>query len=369
MTKRFRIVCAIGTRPEAIKMAPVIMALRDAPWASVRVLATAQHRQMLDQVLEFFGIKTDIDLNLMRPEQSLADLTSRMMTTVDAALEAEQPEMVLAQGDTTTVMVTALACFYRRVPFGHVEAGLRTFDRSAPFPEEMNRVLTSQMAAVHYAPTERAREHLLREGVVDERILVTGNTVIDALLWAAQHCGEFDAGLDQERRILLVTAHRRENFGPPLEEICEALLELTVTERLAVLFPVHPNPNVTRIVERMLANRPHVRLLPPLEYPRFVAAMKAAHLVLTDSGGVQEEAPSLGKPVIVLRNATERPEGIAAGNACLVGPHRERIVQRVKQLLTDHELYESMAHARNPYGDGLASRRIVEHLQEAARRA
>ncbi len=368
MTKPFRIVCAVGTRPEAIKMAPVIMALRDVPWATVRVLATAQHRRLLDQVLEFFGITTDVDLNLMRPEQSLADLTSRMMIAVDAALEAEKPDMVLAQGDTTTVMVTALACFYRRVPFGHVEAGLRTFDRSAPFPEEMNRVLTSQMAAAHYAPTERARDHLRREGVAADRILVTGNTVIDALLWAARHCGDFDAGIDDDRRILLVTAHRRENFGPPLEEICAALVELTSTERLAVLFPVHPNPNVTRIVERTLANRPHVRLLPPLEYPRFVAAMKAAHLVLTDSGGVQEEAPSLGKPVLVLRDTTERPEGIAAGNACLVGPHRDRIVERVRHLLADRDLYESMARARNPYGDGRASMRIVEHLHEAARR-
>ena len=359
-SQRSRILVTIGTRPEAIKLAPVIRELRRRSWAEVRILVTAQHRELLDQVLAFFGIRPDVDLNLMQADQSLADLTARMIGAVDVVLAQEKPDIVIAQGDTTTVMVAALCCFYRRIAFGHVEAGLRTHEPYSPFPEEMNRVLASHLASIHFAPTEGAKSNLLAEGVEEGRVIVTGNTVIDALLWTAEQDLPRmfeDVG---ERRIILVTAHRRESFGAPLEEICAALCELAEAREVEIVFPVHPNPNVASVVERKLRNRPHIRLLRPLSYPEFVATMKASSLILTDSGGIQEEAPSLGKPVLVLRDHTERPEAVAAGTACVVGPHRRQIVSKALELLDNDQAYQAMIRADNPFGDGHAAERIVE---------
>jgi len=360
MQKPKRILVAVGTRPEAVKLAPVVHALRAAPWAETRVLATAQHRQMLDQIHAFFGITPDRDLDLMRPDQTLADLTARMIAAMDPVLAAEKPDLVLAQGDTTTVMVTALCCFYRRVPFGHVEAGLRTGDIDNPFPEEMNRVLVGRMAALHFAPTEGSRQNLLREGVAAERVLATGNTVIDALLWAAQRVDAATFAPPAGKKLVLVTAHRRENFGEPFANVCAALRQLADRPDVQMLYPVHPNPNVRDVAMRVLGGHPSIRLVDPLDYPAMVAAMRACTLILTDSGGVQEEAPSLGKPVLVLRTTTERPEGVTAGAAKLVGTDRAQIVAEASRLLDDPKAYAAMASVQNPYGDGRASQRIVD---------
>lgn len=362
--KRPTILITAGTRPEAIKVAPLIRLLRERNFARVRVLATAQHRELLDQVFRFFDIQPDIDLDIMQPGQTLAELTARLLPAIDRALDAEKPDMVLAQGDTTTVMTTALACFYRRIAFGHIEAGLRTGDRYYPFPEEINRVIVSRLANLHFSPTPQSRDNLVREGVPAETVFVTGNTVIDALLWAADR-----ADLPREyeptdgRKLVLVTAHRRENFGEPLRNICAAIGDLIEARDVEVLYPVHPNPNVTSVAQELLEGLPGVRLVKPLDYPHFVAAMKAAHLILTDSGGIQEEAPSLGKPVLVLRDETERPEGVASGTSILVGPNRERIVEKALELLDNPAAYERMAKAHNPYGDGQASARIADILE------
>ncbi|QDV91299.1 UDP-N-acetylglucosamine 2-epimerase [Phycisphaerae bacterium RAS2] len=359
-----RVLCVIGTRPEAVKLIPVVQALRADGWADVRVIATAQHRDLLDQIFKFFEIKPDDDLNLMLPNQSLADLTSRMIVSLDAVLARETPDIVLAQGDTTTVMVTALCCCYRRIPFGHVEAGLRTGEKYSPFPEEINRVLASHLGDLHFAPTENGRQNLLREGIPAERIHVTGNTVIDALMWASKR--PLPGGFEPQagRKLILVTAHRRENFGEPLEEICLALRDIAAARDVEILYPVHPNPNVESMANRLLKGRERIRLCKPLDYAEFIAAMKASYLILSDSGGVQEEAPSLGKPVLVLRDCTERPEGVAAGTAALVGPHRDRIVHRTLDLLDNPGAYDAMAKARNPYGDGQSSQRIVAALKQ-----
>lgn len=359
MTEKRRILVAVGTRPEAVKLAPVVHALRGVEWAETRVLATAQHRQMLDQIHEFFGIRPERDLDLMRPNQSLADLTSRMIAAMDPVLADERPHLVLAQGDTTTVMVTALCCFYRRVPFAHVEAGLRTGDMQNPFPEELNRVLVGRMAALHFAPTEVSRQNLLREGIAPDAVHVTGNTVIDALLWAADRVDSGPFMPPAGKRLVLVTAHRRENFGAPFERVCAALRRLADRGDLMILYPVHPNPNVRDVACRILGDHPAIRLVDPLDYPAMVAAMRASALVLTDSGGVQEEAPTLGKPVLVLRATTERPEGVLAGSARLVGTDPDVIVQAACELLDDERAYAAMATVQNPYGDGQASQRIV----------
>ncbi|PIE23855.1 MAG: UDP-N-acetylglucosamine 2-epimerase (non-hydrolyzing) [Planctomycetota bacterium] len=360
MTKR--ILISIGTRPEAVKMAPLVHELRGRSGCEVQVLATAQHREMLDQILAFFEIEADIDLDLMRPGQGLADLSSRMITAVDRALEQVQPDIVLAQGDTSTVMVTGLCCFYRQLRFGHVEAGLRTGKKYSPFPEEMNRSLVGRLADWHFAPTERSAANLRAEGISDESIYVTGNTVIDALLSATKRVNAEAFRPQSGRRLLLVTAHRRENFGAPFESLCTGLRELAGRDDVELLYPVHPNPRVQEIAERVLGGLPHVRLCAPLDYPDFVAAMQAADLILTDSGGVQEEAPSLGKPILVLRHDTERPEGVDAGTAKLVGPVRERIVEEASRLLDDAEAYAEMAGAKNPYGDGTAAAQIADLL-------
>ncbi len=339
-------------------MAPVITALRARPELQVRVLATAQHRDMLDSVMEFFGVAPDVDLDLMRPGQGLADLTARMLSAVDAVLAREQPDLVLAQGDTTTVMVTGLCCYYRGIPFGHVEAGLRTGDRRQPFPEEMNRAVVGWLADLHFAPTEAAADNLRREGVAEDRLHVTGNTVIDALLWAAERDLPHHYG-SGERPLVLLTAHRRESFGAPLRAVFGAVRALVEARDIEVLYPVHPNPNVQRAAQELLGGHARIHLVPPLTYPQFVAAMRQAHLVLTDSGGVQEEAPSLDLPVLVLRDVTERPEGVAAGASRLVGTEPERILAAATALLDDPKAHAAMAGARNPYGDGRAAERIV----------
>lgn len=362
---RKKIVCVVGTRPEAVKMAPVILALRNQPWAEVRVLATAQHRNMLDQVLHFFGIAPDIDLDIMRPNQALTTLTARLLLELDGVLSAEKPDVVLVQGDTTTVMTVALACFYHRIPIGHVEAGLRTWDMQNPFPEEANRVIAGKLAHWHFAPTEGSRQNLLREGVPDADILVTGNTVIDALLMTASK--ELDIGipLDSAKRLILVTSHRRENFGAPFRQICEALRTIAQNNNdVQLLYPVHPNPNVKDVAHEILGNCPNIVLCEPLDYAPFVAAMKQAYLIISDSGGVQEEAPALGKPVLVLRDETERPEAVDQGVVKLVGPHYERIVAETQRLLDDASAYREMARGISPYGDGQAAGRIVKTLQE-----
>lgn len=386
---RKKVSVIFGTRPEAIKLAPVIQALRRDPRFACHVCVTAQHRQMLDQVLEVFGIQPDTDLNLMRPNQSLGGFTARALEAIDGYLAAEKPGMVLAQGDTTTVLCAALAAFYQRTPFGHVEAGLRTGNLQAPWPEEANRVLTSRLATLHFAPTETARQNLLKEGVKAGMIHVTGNTVIDALFLALEQVKRQPpevAGLPDylqptpksdpgnanvspaTPRVVLITGHRRENFGDGFEAICGAIAELAARlPEVHFVYPVHLNPNVRRPVQAMLARQgagapQNIHLLEPLPYLPFVAMMNRATLVLTDSGGVQEEAPSLGKPVLVMRETTERPEAVEAGTVLLVGTDRGRIVTEVGRLLTDPAAYDRMARAHNPYGDGQATGRILEAM-------
>lgn len=360
-----RILCVVGTRPEAIKMAPVILGLKNESWADVRVLATAQHRQMLDQVMEFFGIEPDVDLNIMRPNQALTTLTARLLLELDSVFLSEKPDVVLVQGDTTTVMAVAMACFYHRIPIGHVEAGLRTWDIQNPFPEEANRVIAGKLATWHFAPTEGSRQNLLRDGIKDEQIVVTGNTVIDALFIANERDLEIGIALDEAKKMVLVTSHRRENFGAPFREICRALRKLAENNpEVQFLYPVHPNPNVRDVAYEFLSSVGNFILCEPLDYAPFVAAMKRAHLIVTDSGGVQEEAPALGKPVIVLREETERPEAVADGVVKLVGPNHDRIVKEVQLLLDDESAYSSMARGVSPYGDGRATARITETLRK-----
>ena len=360
---RRRILCIVGTRPEAIKMAPVILSLRREAGVEARVVTTAQHRDILDPVLSLFGIEADIDLDVMRPNQTLPELTARLMTACDGVLERESPDIILAQGDTTTVLVAALASFYRRIPFGHVEAGLRTGTMEAPFPEEMNRSLTTLMSRWHFAPTDRAALRLKSCGIPKEHIYVTGNPVIDALLMTATLGAPLNVDLDPQKRLILVTAHRRESFGEPLREICSALRALADRNAdVEILYPVHPNPSVAGVVQSELANHPRIALCAPLEYGAFVTAMKRSTLILTDSGGVQEEAPALAKPVLVLRNETERPEAIDAGVVKLVGPNRARIIEESELLLKNAEAYARMARGTSPYGDGRAAARITDVL-------
>lgn len=346
-------------------MAPVILALKVEPWADVRVLATAQHRDMLDQVNQFFGIEPDIDLDIMRPNQALTPLTARLLLDLDDVLLSEKPDAVLVQGDTTTVMSVALACFYHRIPIGHVEAGLRTWNMQNPFPEEANRVIAGILAKWHFAPTEGSRQNLLKEGVPDSEILVTGNTVIDALLLTASRDLEIGVDLDFQKRLVLVTSHRRENFGEPFRNICRALLTLAKNNpNVQFLYPVHPNPNIKAVAHEFLVGLPNFTLCEPLDYAPFIAAMKRAYIILTDSGGVQEEAPALGKPVLVLREETERPEAVEQGVVKLVGSNYERIVEETQHLLDDESAYRAMARGVSPYGDGQAAGRIVEALRQ-----
>jgi UDP-N-acetylglucosamine 2-epimerase (non-hydrolysing) len=344
-------------------MAPVILALKKHRNIACRVLATAQHRNLLDQVLRIFEIEPDIDLDIMRPGQTLTALTARLLLGLDDVLQVEKPDAVLAQGDTTTVMSVALACFYHKIPFGHVEAGLRTGDMSNPFPEEMNRVVTGRLTKWHFAPMETARRNLLKEGVAGSDIFVTGNTVIDALLSVAERETPLPFQLDLDKRIILVTAHRRENFGEPFKQICRAILALVERNQdVQVVYPVHPNPNVYDVASQILGNHPRITLCEPLDYLPFVQIMKQAYLILSDSGGVQEEAPALGKPVLVLRRETERPEALQEGVVRLVGPDFDEITSTAQHLLDDEAAYKEMARGVSPYGDGKAAGRIASVL-------
>lgn len=373
-----KVLTVFGTRPEAIKMAPVVKELEKHPESFKSVVCvTAQHRQMLDQVLELFAIHPDHDLNIMKPGQDLFDITCNVMQGLKPVLENERPDVVLVHGDTTTTMAASIASFYCRTKVGHVEAGLRTHNKFAPFPEEINRRIAGAVADLHFAPTAASRQNLLNEGVSGEDIHVTGNTVVDALLavsrrierdpaLAEQFRGEFSF-LDPEKRLILVTGHRRENFGAGFEHICEALAEIAQScPDVEILYPVHLNPNVQEPVKRILGGNKltNVHLIEPVDYLPFVYLMNRSHLIITDSGGVQEEAPSLGKPVLVMRETTERPEAVTAGTVKLVGTDKEKIIAETKLLLNDAAAYRTMSMAHNPYGDGLAAQRIIEVLKK-----
>ena len=369
-----KILVIFGTRPEAIKLFPVVAALRDVGALDVRTCITAQHRGLLDQVLGIAGLQPDIDLDLMEPGQSLDRLTARLLTGLGEVMDAEKPDRVIVQGDTATAMVGALAAYYRKVPVSHVEAGLRSGDIWQPWPEEVNRRIVAPIADQHFAPTDTAAEALRRENIAPATIHVTGNTVIDALL-ATQACLAADpamaSGLDDianrfaGKRIILVTTHRRENFGEGMENIARAIGRIADRDDVAILFPVHPNPNVVSVMDRLLGDRANVARVDPLDYPHFVRALGLCHLALTDSGGVQEEAPALGKPVLVMRETTERPEGVAAGTAKLIGTDAGRIVSEIFTLLDDSSAYSAMARAHNPFGDGHASARIARIVADA----
>lgn len=371
-----KVLSIFGTRPEAVKMAPVVRALQQRPEEIESVVCvTAQHRQMLDQALALFNIQPDFDLNVMQPNQTLAQLTANVLTGLDPILTEVKPDWVLVQGDTTTVMAAALASFYRQIRVGHVEAGLRTWNKYHPFPEEVNRKIATSICDLHFCPTEVSRQNLLREGVPDSSIRVTGNTVIDALQLAVDMPYDPSAGplstVPWNKRLVLVTAHRRENFGAPLEQICLALRDIAEAyagdgpDGAHLVYPVHLNPNVQTTARRLLADVPNITLTAPLDYLPLVYLMKRATLVITDSGGIQEEAPGLGKPVLVLRETTERPEAVTAGTVRLVGADRAEIVSQARRLLDDPAEYAHMARAVNPYGDGLAAGRIVEALLAA----
>jgi UDP-N-acetylglucosamine 2-epimerase (non-hydrolysing) len=360
-----------GTRPEAIKLSPVIRRMKSLPDDfDVRVCVTAQHREMLDQVLHAFDLTSDRDLDIMRPGQTLYQSTSRIIGALEAVFAEEEPDIVLVQGDTTTTFCGALAAFYAKIPVGHIEAGLRTGDLYEPFPEEVNRALTGRIATLHFAATEGAAQNLYREGVDPSTVTVTGNTGIDAVLYIKRSletgklAGFNGFRLNASKKLIVVTAHRRESFGEGFDRICAALLRLARRNDVEIVYPVHPNPNVRRAVDRHLRSQPNITLLDPLDYVPFVDLMCRAYLLLTDSGGIQEEAPSLGKPVLVLREKTERPEAVSAGTARIVGANEQRIVDEAERLLDDQLAYRSMARSHNPYGDGNASATIASFLTE-----
>jgi UDP-N-acetylglucosamine 2-epimerase (non-hydrolysing) len=363
-----RVLSIFGTRPEAVKMAPVVTRLVDTHGIESAVCVTAQHREMLDQVLDLFAISPDYDLDIMRPNQSLSSLTAAVFTTLEPVIDQARPDWVLIQGDTTTVMATALLAYYHHIHIGHIEAGLRTGDKWQPFPEEINRRVAGVVADLHFAPTAWARDNLLREGVSEKHIFITGNPVIDALQSVITKPYNFESGplgqIPANRRLILVTAHRRENFGKPLENIFNALRQIAeaYADDIYVIYPVHLNPNVQAPAQRILADVPNIRLIDPLDYLPMVHLMKRAYLILTDSGGLQEEGPALGTPVLVLRQKTERPEAVEAGTARLVGTETGRIIAETRRLLEDQALYNAMARAANPYGDGHAAEKIVAAL-------
>ncbi|WLI76621.1 UDP-N-acetylglucosamine 2-epimerase (non-hydrolyzing) [Kosakonia sp. H02] len=369
-----KVLTVFGTRPEAIKMAPLVHALAKDPDFEARVCVTAQHREMLDQVLNLFSIVPDYDLNIMRPGQGLTEITCGILEGLKPILESFHPDVVLVHGDTTTTIAASLAAFYQRIPVGHVEAGLRTGDLSSPWPEEANRTLTGHLAMYHFAPTENSRHNLRRENVADNRIFVTGNTVIDALFWVRDSVmndpsryEELAARypfLDNDKKLILVTGHRRESFGRGFEDICHALADIAAGHQdVQIIYPVHLNPNVSEPVNRILGHVENVFLIEPQDYLPFLWLMNHAWLILTDSGGIQEEAPSLGKPVLVMRDTTERPEAVDAGTVKLVGTDRQRIVEEVTRLLYDNDAWQAMSHAHNPYGDGQACGRILHALK------
>ena len=364
--RKLKILSVFGTRPEAVKMAPIVKLLAQTAGVESRICVTAQHRQMLDQVLSLFEIKPDYDLDLMRDDQSMAQLSANIFTHLDPVLEDFKPDWVLAVGDTTTVVTTSLLAFYRRIKFGHIEAGLRTHNKWHPFPEEINRRLATVTADLHFAPTEWSKGNLLHEGVDEKAIIVTGNSVIDALKFVSkqaepQETKDILTKLGN-KKIILVTAHRRENFGKPLENICFALKELAFHEDIEIVYPVHLNPNVQEPVNRILNGVPNITLLPPLDYLPLVHLMKHTTLILTDSGGIQEEAPAFGIPTLVLRDVTDRPEGVEAGTLKLVGTETSRIVNEAKRLLENESAFAEMSKAVNPYGDGHAAEKIIQAL-------
>ena len=369
-----KVLTVFGTRPEAIKMAPLVHALAKDPDFDAKVCVTAQHREMLDQVLNLFSIVPDYDLNIMRPGQGLTEITCRILEGLKPILESFRPDVVLVHGDTTTTVAASLAAFYQRIPVGHVEAGLRTGDLSSPWPEEANRTLTGHLALYHFAPTENSRSNLLRENIADKHIFVTGNTVIDALFWVRDSIlntpsmrEELAARypfLDSNKKLILVTGHRRESFGRGFEEICHALAEIAAqNDNVQIVYPVHLNPNVSEPVNRILGHVENITLIEPQDYLPFLWLMNHAWLILTDSGGIQEEAPSLGKPVLVMRDTTERPEAVDAGTVRLVGTNCQRIVEEVSRLLNDNDAWQAMSRAHNPYGDGQACGRILHALK------
>jgi len=371
-----KILTVFGTRPEAIKMAPVVHKLRDKFY--VKVCVTAQHREMLDQALNLFDISPDIDFDIMKPGQDLFDITTLVLSNVKSVLLSEQPDIVLVHGDTTTAMASTMAAFYLNIPIGHVEAGLRTFNLSSPFPEEFNRRLITKVAKFHFAPTQNARQNLLDEKVLNSQIYVTGNTVIDALLIVVEKARQSNfsnqiienipflgGDIKSLPQIILVTGHRRENFGKGFENICESLKEIAIQNpNIQIIYPVHLNPNVRKPVNRILSGIKNIFLVEPMEYLFFVKLMDLCYLILTDSGGIQEEAPTLGKPVLVMRDNTERPEAIDAGTVKLVGTDKEKIVKMVNNLLINRNEYKKMSSASNPYGDGFASLAICKALEE-----
>ncbi|MEO9612317.1 MAG: UDP-N-acetylglucosamine 2-epimerase (non-hydrolyzing) [Nitratireductor sp.] len=371
-----KVLAVFGTRPEAIKMAPVAKELARSSLLDVRICVTAQHRQMLDQVLDLFEIAPHRDLDVMRPNQTLDQVTARVLTGLGEVFDEERPDIVLVHGDTTTTMAASLAAFYRKLPVGHVEAGLRSGSLWAPWPEEMNRRVATLATRFHFAPTQQSRHNLLAEGVPDAHVHVTGNTVIDALFATVERikgsperqarlAERFDF-LDPERPIVLVTGHRRENFGAGFDNICQAFLDIVAAHDVQIVYPVHPNPSVREPVERWLKDTPSVHLIDPLDYEPFVYLMERSHIIITDSGGVQEEAPSLGKPILVMRDTTERPEAVDAGTVVLVGTARDRIAGEAGRLLGDRNHYKRMAQAMNPYGDGMAAARIRKIIEEQA---
>ena len=369
---RKKILTIFGTRPEAIKMAPLVQALAGADGIESRLCVTAQHREMLDQVLSLFKISPDYDLDIMKPGQDLTGVTCNVLSGLREVLADFMPDRVLVHGDTTTTLAASLAAYYARIPVGHVEAGLRTGNIYAPWPEEINRKLTGGIADRHYAPTTWARDNLLREGVPASQVLVTGNTVIDALLWVdkqldenktlQQEAAKYFPFLNPQQRLILVTGHRRESFGKGFEDICHALLKLSERDDIQIVYPVHLNPNVQEPVRRILGSRQNIHLIDPVDYLPFIYLMRNSYLIITDSGGIQEEAPSLGKPVLVMRTTTERPEAVTAGTVQLVGSDQNAIITAAQRLLDDQEHYNKISYAHNPYGDGNACERIIDDL-------
>ncbi|MFP9461086.1 non-hydrolyzing UDP-N-acetylglucosamine 2-epimerase [Pectobacterium brasiliense] len=374
-----KVLTVFGTRPEAIKMAPLVHALAQDGAFESRICVTAQHREMLDQVLRLFDITPDYDLDIMRPGQGLSEISCRILSGLEPVMAEFKPDLVLVHGDTTTTLATSLAAFYQRIPVGHVEAGLRTGNLYSPWPEEANRKLTGHLAMYHFAPTENSRQNLLREHLSDRHIFVTGNTVIDALFWVRdrilgdaalrRNLDEKYAFLDDNKKLILVTGHRRESFGGGFERICSALADIARRHpEVQIVYPVHLNPNVSEPVNRILSGIDNVMLIAPQDYLPFVYLMNRSYMILTDSGGIQEEAPSLGKPVLVMRDTTERPEAVEAGTVKLVGTEVTSIVDAVSTLLTDEEAYQAMSRAHNPYGDGQACQRIVDALKNRQER-
>lgn len=367
-----KILLCFGTRPEAIKMAPVFYSLKSKQF-EVKVCVTAQHREMLDQVLDFFEIVPDYDLNLMKKNQSLNTLSSRILEKIDSVFDDFNPEIVLVHGDTTTSFIVSLAAFHRQISIGHVEAGLRTYNKYSPFPEELNRQLTARLADLHFAPTDSALQNLSKEGVGTDKIFITGNTVIDALAIGLQKIEEGYASADLKMvksllnpssKVILVTGHRRESFGEGFRNLCMAIKEISHNNDVQIVYPLHLNPNIKMPVTEIIGNIGNVHLIPPVDYSAFIFLMSQSYLILTDSGGVQEEAPSLGKPVLLLRKNTERPEGLSSGNTVMVGMNRELIVEKVTELLYNKTFYQKMAQKNNTYGDGKASERIAKILKE-----